>query len=97
MGMATTMGSVFQTSHTRTEFIDEAHQIPTGSEGNSRRPRMNALAHEKVGTRETRSHDPHAHGTWARLRDLVLHDFEDLRSAKPVYDDMLVDRGHLGD
>src|SRR5215831_1396997 len=90
-------GSVFQISHTSTDLIDEAHQIPTGSKGNSRRPRMNALAHEKVGTREARSHDPHAHGTRAGLRDLVLHDFEDLRSAKPVYDDMLVNRRHLGD
>jgi hypothetical protein len=89
-------GSTFQTSHTRTDFVDETHEIPTGSERSSRRPWMNALAHEKVGTREARRDDPHAHGTWAGLRYLVLHDFEDLRSAKPVYDYTLVGRRHLG-
>jgi hypothetical protein len=89
-------GSTFQTSYTRTDFIDETHEIPTWSERSSRRPWMNALAHEKVGTGEARRDDPHAHSTRTGLRYLVLHDFEDLRSAKPVYNYTLVGRRHLG-
>src|SRR4030095_8868858 len=85
------------TSHSGTDFVDETHEIPTRSERSSRSPWMNALAHEKVGTREARRDDPHAHGTRAGLRYLVLHDFEDLRSAKPVYNYTLVGRRHLGD
>jgi hypothetical protein len=55
---------------------------------------MNAFAHEEVGTREARSDNLHAHGARSGLRDLLLHDFEDLRSAKSPDHYTLIGRRH---
>jgi len=41
---------MFEIRDTSANFVDEAYEIPTGSERSSRRSWMNAFAHEKVGT-----------------------------------------------